>query len=180
MVSREMVRRFEVKRQWLSPGYSPQSSRELLDWVLERLIIPQKDSDELLPAMRRDHGIEPKGLADELKDKVVRVYPPQAGGPLITAREIFRRMIGPFYGGEKDIPIESIGGIPVVREEEELPPFERGGEALPLLLGQWLQFFGPTTPRANCNRSDGSLLKPLTEKSPRRVLTYPPYAPALK
>jgi ATP-dependent Lhr-like helicase len=145
MVSRDLVRRFEKKRRRLIPGYSPQTSRELLDWVVERLMIPQGEWEELLQAMRRDHGIDPDGLADELKDKLVRIHPPEAAGPLVTAREIFHRIIDQFYGRERNILVESMAGTPVDREGGGVPPFEGEGEDLPLLLGQWLQFFGPTT-----------------------------------
>ena len=134
-----------MKRRRLSPGYSPQTSRELLDWVVERLMIPQGEWEELLQSMRRDHEIDLESLTDELKDKLVRIHPPGAAEPLVTAREIFRRIIDQFYGREKSIPVESIAGNPVDRERGELPPFEGEGEDLPLLLGQWLQFFGPTT-----------------------------------
>ncbi|HYB20119.1 MAG TPA: ATP-dependent helicase, partial [Thermodesulfobacteriota bacterium] len=144
-VSRETAHRFEMKRQRLSPGYSPQTSRELLDWAVERLMIPQGEWEELLKAMRRDHGVDLDGLANELKDKLVRIRPPEAEAPLITAREIFPRVIEQFYSREKNIQVESITGIPAGREGCGVPPLEGEREDLPLLLGQWLQFFGPMT-----------------------------------
>jgi ATP-dependent Lhr-like helicase len=39
-IKSEIVRQFEEKRQRLSPGYAPAGSRDLLDWVKERVAIP--------------------------------------------------------------------------------------------------------------------------------------------
>lgn len=61
-VSRNLVERFELKRQRLNPGYSPQTARELLNWTLERVAIPQGEFAGLLKAMQKDHGVHPEPL----------------------------------------------------------------------------------------------------------------------
>jgi ATP-dependent Lhr-like helicase len=42
-VSRELVNQFEMKRKRMSPGYSPQTFPELLDWVVDRVAIPKEN-----------------------------------------------------------------------------------------------------------------------------------------
>ena len=49
-VHRELVEQFELKRQRLMPGYSPDTPRELVDWVKERLLIPSTEWEQLLQA----------------------------------------------------------------------------------------------------------------------------------
>jgi len=56
-VSHGLVDQFEMKRKRISPGYSPQTFRELLDWVVERVAIPKGEWKDLLEAMRRDLGV---------------------------------------------------------------------------------------------------------------------------
>ncbi len=77
-VSREQKKQFELKCQRLSPGYAPQTSRELLDWVRERLIIPFREWECLLNAMQKDHDLDPVILLNSLGDKIIRFHPPGA------------------------------------------------------------------------------------------------------
>lgn len=87
-VSRELVERFELKRQRLSSGYSPQTARELLDWVVERVAIPQGEWAGLLQAMRKDHGVDPEPLLGELQDKLFQFHPPDAAEPLVDSQAV--------------------------------------------------------------------------------------------
>ena len=79
-VSRRLVEQFELKRKRLSPGYSPQTSRELVDWVMERVAIPKGEWEDLLEAMRRDHGVDPESFI-ELQDKLVQFLRQRRGNP---------------------------------------------------------------------------------------------------
>ncbi len=74
-VSRRVVEQFEAKRQRLSPGYSPQTGRELLDWVVERVVIPKEEWEDLLKAIQRDHGVDPEAFVEPVNDKLVRLGP---------------------------------------------------------------------------------------------------------
>jgi ATP-dependent Lhr-like helicase len=145
MVSPELVRRFEPKRQRLSPGYSPQTSRDLLDWAVERVMLPQGEWEELLRAINRDHGLEPENLITDLQGKMVRIHPPGAAEPLVSAREILPQVLHTFYRGDETIRVESLEGILLGRELREAASLEDEGEDFSLSLGQWLQFYGPRT-----------------------------------
>jgi ATP-dependent helicase Lhr and Lhr-like helicase len=139
-VAREVVRRFERKRQRLSEGYSPGTPRDLLDWVQERLAIPWPQWEALLEAMRRDHGPEAEGAVAELGGRLVRAEPTGAREPLVAATEMLPRLRAGLWSGQ-EIAFESfgptgeapIGDVSPVEEEDPLRA----------LLGEWLSFFGP-------------------------------------
>jgi ATP-dependent Lhr-like helicase len=65
-VARRLVEQFEAKRKRLSPGYSPSTSRDLVDWVKERLMIPDSEWKCLLHAMHSDHGVDAVELLGQL------------------------------------------------------------------------------------------------------------------
>src|SRR4030043_1716603 len=148
-VSRRLVEQFELKRKRLSYGYSPQDSRELVDWVMERVVIQKGEWEDLLEAMRRDHGVDPNSFA-ELADRLVQLHPPEAREPLITARELLPRIINNLFYSEKSIRLQSLTGVPLLEEKFGTPNGEgeetNGLDGLPnSLIAQWLQFYGPVT-----------------------------------
>jgi ATP-dependent Lhr-like helicase len=140
-VSRKRVEEFELKRQRLSPGYSPQTSRELVDWTMERVAIPKKEWENLLGAVQRDHGIDPSSLID-LQDKLVQFYPPGSKESLVIAREMMARIIHTLYGLEKSVRVQSLSGVFLPEKEFGTPGEAEDSSAL---VGQWLQFYGPVT-----------------------------------
>jgi ATP-dependent Lhr-like helicase len=143
-VSRKLVEQFELKRKRLSPGYSPQTSRDLVDWVMERVAIPKWEWEEILEDIRRDHGADPKSFTD-LEDKLIQFYPPGPREPLIVAREMLPKMIRTLYGPEKEksVYIQTLKGVPLPEEKYVASKGEtEDGEGL---FGQWLQFYGPAT-----------------------------------
>ena len=68
--ARRGVRR---KLQRTYPGYAPRSAAELLDWVVERVVLPVDEWRELLAAVERDHGLDPGAILAELAGKLVAV-----------------------------------------------------------------------------------------------------------
>jgi ATP-dependent helicase Lhr and Lhr-like helicase len=89
----DLIERFEAKLQRVYPGYSPGNARELLDWVVERVLIPRAEWEALLAAMERDHEVVVTELLDELHDRLGRWAPP--GGPeLVCAVENLPRLDG--------------------------------------------------------------------------------------
>ena len=143
-VSRKLIEQFELKRKRLSLGYSPRASRELVDWVTERIAIPKREWEELLENMRRDHGTDPESFP-ELEDRLIQLYPSEPGKPLIIARENLPRMIRSLYGPEKEksVYVRTLAGAPLPGEDKASEEETEGGEGLEDLIGQWLQFYGP-------------------------------------
>ena len=67
-----IVHEFEQKRKRLAKGYTPDSSNELIEWLKERLIIPEPEWIELLAAIERDHGFSSATLLEPIQDKILR------------------------------------------------------------------------------------------------------------
>jgi len=143
-VSRRVIERFEMKRKRLSPGYSPQTARELLDWVVERVAIPKDEWEDLLEAIQRDHGVDPETFLDQIKDRLMRFQPPEAAAPLVAAREILAQ-ITTMYGPGKPIRIEPSTIVPFPAESPASRSDLEEPEESAALLWQWLQFYGPVT-----------------------------------
>ncbi len=83
----ETVARFTAKRQRLADGYAPGSPRELLDWVKERLLIPEPEWRALLGAVQRDHGLAEDEALAGLEKKLVAIHPAGGRVVLIAATE---------------------------------------------------------------------------------------------
>ena len=150
-VTQLVVQQFEQKRQRLSPGYSPQTDRDLVDWVKERLIIPEPEWESLLNAIHNDHQLELDELLRSANDKLVRVNLPRASKPLIAAVETIPR-IRWLFGSDEGVEVETLSQS-TSKPQELLFPLNGCSEqtdldstqAFTVLLGEWLQFYGPAT-----------------------------------
>jgi len=92
-----VIARFEAKRRRLAPGYSPGTHRDLLDWVKERLLIPQEEWQQLLAAIERDHGLAEEQILEGLEKKLVLMVS-STGDPLVAAIENVPRLKKVFPG----------------------------------------------------------------------------------
>jgi ATP-dependent Lhr-like helicase len=147
-VSRKLVRGFELKCKRLCPGYSPETSRDLLDWIKERLLLPQSEWESLMNAVRTDHGADPDELLEPIAHKLARVRLPGASEPLIAAVEMLPRITSRLYGRSGKIHAERLDpGSDGRSPETEAIPAEGDDqeEGLFSLLADWLQFYGPVT-----------------------------------
>ena len=89
----DLAEGFQQKAQRLHPGYAPSDARDLVDWVKERLAIPDREWQQLLAAMERDHGLDRPGLLREAGPKLVRIFPARAAAPLVAALENLDRVV---------------------------------------------------------------------------------------
>ena len=150
-VTQSLVQQFEQKRQRLSPGYSPQTARDLVDWVKERLIIPVPEWETLLNAIHNDHRLEIDDLLPYVDDKLVRVKLPRTSQPSIVAVETIPR-IRSLFDDVEAVDVEPFSQ-PTDQLREHLLSLDDYGEqtdpndtqAFTSLLGEWLQFYGPIT-----------------------------------
>lgn len=151
-IAREIIERFEQKRQRLSPGYSPETSRELLDWVMERVLLPTSEWAHLLQAIREDYGVKIEDLLEPLSEKLARIIPPLAAEPLIVAAELLPRLLYGLYGSADDVLVESLSGGGILPSREKEPNFPEGEADVLLssILGEVLQFYGPRTTDSLC------------------------------
>jgi ATP-dependent Lhr-like helicase len=144
-VAPDLVEQFELKRQRLAAGYSPDDPRDLVDWVKERLLISAAEWEHLLEAIHKDHGISPEALLESVAGKLVQVVPPAASGPLVVALESLPRIAYGLYGTAV-LPRRSVlpdAEVPSSSEEAMAAPEGDHDEVLTGLLGEWLQFYGP-------------------------------------
>ncbi len=146
VVSRDVIDRFELKRQRLAPGYGPSSERDLLDWVKERVIIPRHEWDRLMEAMRRDHGDAPDGWVSSAGEKIIEVRRVAAGGPLIVSLERAVTVLGALYGDMDALHMRTLStgeGPHLKYIDEKGDGDENGEDQLVSILGEWLQYCGP-------------------------------------
>ncbi|MFC1849409.1 DEAD/DEAH box helicase [candidate division CSSED10-310 bacterium] len=141
-----LVQQFDLKLKRLSPGYSPSTGSELLDWVKERLLLPLSEWDSLLQAIPGDHESATETALEKIALKVVLIKPPQAAEPLIVALEMLPRIIEAFYGSHNNIVIEGLAPdhdrnwLEYIRTDHTKG---NGDELFTTLLSEWLQFYGP-------------------------------------
>ena len=136
-VTRDTVERFTEKRQRLSPGYTPVSARDLVDWVKERLVIPRSEWELLVSGLKRDHGPETSAWVDQAMTRLAWFRPAGAAEPLMAALELLPG-ISAALDNQESVQ-ETLNGQTEVPEDPtvDTPPTAAG------LVGEWLRFYGP-------------------------------------
>jgi len=84
-----LVDRFVRKLQRVFPGYAPGTARDLLDWVVERVLIPDDEWLALRAAIERDHDVDIDEMLAELSDRLTWL---QLGQPALCAVENLPRL----------------------------------------------------------------------------------------
>lgn len=87
--SDHLIDELQQKLQRTAKGYAPDSPEELLLWLKDRLLIPMKEWETLLAAIRRDYEVDVQEWLDVISDRVF-VYEKQ-GRPLGMAAEETRK-----------------------------------------------------------------------------------------
>ena len=119
-ISADLVSAFQAKAQRTAEGYAPRDSRELLDWVKDRLLIPVLEWEALLAACVRDFGGAKEQVLSEVGEKIVERRFASALVSCVAAAETAPR-IERGLAGDDDA-------------------------ALGAVLGEWLRFYGPVAP----------------------------------
>jgi len=152
-VSSELAQRFELKRQRLSPGYSADSAPDLIEWVKERLLLPESEWQSLLGVIERDHGPAPETMTASIAARLVRVHPPKAAQALIIAIEDLPRLSHGLYWDIDSLPASRLDSgetfqasrlrdvLPQLNDPE--PDAEDQDELFTAIVSQWLQFYSP-------------------------------------
>jgi len=111
---------FQAKLQRSAEGYAPRDSRELLDWVKERVVLPREEWESLLEACVRESGVPRDELLAPLAGKIVEHAFGTSGSSCIVAAESLPRLRRGIEGTDE----ESLEGI----------------------VTEWLRFYGPIEP----------------------------------
>jgi len=158
-----LAERFELKRQRLAPGYSPDNPIDLVEWIKERLLLPTSEWQRLLEAIESDHKMDRQELLRSVADRIVFIHPGRTetstgkedslesvimrpGEPLIVAVEELPRIIFGFYRNSDAICIERIDAAgafsPETFEDTNLSEVDED-EVFASLLSQWLRYYAP-------------------------------------
>ncbi len=154
--SLETIRRFEDKRQRLSPGYAPSPGRSLVDWLKERVVLPWPDWEKLTAAVARDRSIEEEGadaldLAPEAAARLVRITVSGAVDPYACALERLPEVLKAFWPDREAVVTTIAGGNvePAALEaaySASMPGDDEPDALLTSLAAEWLQAYGPVRP----------------------------------
>jgi ATP-dependent Lhr-like helicase len=92
----EVVRVLDNKLKRTAPGYAPVTARELLDWVKERMLVPETEWKELAGAIRRDLGEDGAAWLAAQAKKLFWASWPGVRNPLLCALETMPKAVVAF------------------------------------------------------------------------------------
>ncbi|MBN1799538.1 MAG: DEAD/DEAH box helicase [Spirochaetales bacterium] len=160
--SEALIADLERKLKRTAPGYAPSFKEDLLDWVIERLFIPEQEWQELAEAFAGDTGQSFGEVCVELLNKIVKINFPHGESKLITAVENLPRIFRAFNIEATSVSLSSIipdfenagsgiknGAASKVSQLGKIASgqiFGESGTTLSELLEQFLNYYGPFDP----------------------------------
>lgn len=151
-ISRAVVRVLSDKLQRIQSGYAPSNAAELLEWIKERIVIPEEEWRALLAAMERDHGIDGAEAVAAAAHRAVALVS-KNGPALIVAIENLSKLacLGPWVlASVSSISLDGSDGDPAAKAAQKkmaAHPLEEES-ALEDLLLELMRFCGPLSPSA--------------------------------
>jgi len=143
-----LVAELEKRLQRVAPGYAPTSSEDLVDWVRERLILPEDEVRLLHAAIVRDASGS-DGVPPALEGRLCWIR--ARDGWLLAAVEqlpIVNLIIGaPFDAVAADATRwwDPDAGVAAGNEPSAMPSPDSEPPDAAATLAQWLGFYGPRT-----------------------------------
>ncbi|MHC1788836.1 DEAD/DEAH box helicase [Solidesulfovibrio sp.] len=143
---------FESRRQRLHPGYAPGSAAELLEYLKERVCLPESEWRAMLAAVARDHGPAAQAWEASLAPKLARIDLPGSGGgvdPALKPVGGAGLVVALERGGEVGQAFFGQAALAVpLSAKARAPRLPAGSEAdrdaaRQALFSQWLSFYGP-------------------------------------
>ena len=149
----ELIRILDSKLKRTAVGYPPASAIELLDWVKERMLVPEPEWKELAFAIRRDLEEDAGVWFASQSRKLFWITWPGVRHPLLCALELLPKVLVVFR-----LHVDVISIQPVTNEEKaetirrrvlaylrEAPESAQAPEEYDLtsFLSEWLSFYGP-------------------------------------
>ncbi|MFH2063635.1 MAG: DEAD/DEAH box helicase [Pseudomonadota bacterium] len=147
----EIFRLLHAKLQRTASGYSPATPRDLLDWLKERLVIPEGEWQELLHAMKQDHGLAEEDILLFIGTRAVRVRFPEGKIRLVCAIENLPVLAGAFSMPGERLMMESLDPDDQkyaleIKKNMDVVLSGQGEEETASVhdfLSRWLSFYGP-------------------------------------
>ena len=146
-----LIRVLSAKLKRTAPGYSPASALELVDWIKDRLVMPEPEWTELSRAISRDHDADAREWIRASAKKIAWISWPGLRQPLLSGLESLSRVLVAFRLHPDDVVLEPVspdqnaGALKrlaashLVRKYA-VPPEEYD---LSVFLTEWLSFTGP-------------------------------------
>ncbi len=155
-LDRKLIDTFQEKLHRIAPGYSPGSPVELLEWIKERILIPEDEWKRLLSAIYRDHLVTGEEVLKPLFDRCVMIRLPGATKSVVVALETLPRIlralelpmgrvdIAPIITGMGDFNRDEIDRSinKLFLRKKSTEEFD-DGSLLSGLIGEWLYSYGP-------------------------------------
>ncbi len=153
-VARGLAEDLGRRLQRLAPGWSPRGSTELLEWLKERLLIPEAEWFDLLAAMERDHDMERADVVAGIDHRALVIDPDRtAAHRLVCAVELLPRIEAVFGWDLSGEGLHSVAddGPPhaAVEARHRLPAATESAaetDGLVDFLAEWLRFYTPVEP----------------------------------
>ena len=149
----ELIRILDSKLKRTAPGYPPGSAIELLDWVKERLLIPEPELKELAFAIRRDQEQDAGEWLASQSRKLFWISWPGVRHPLLCALETLPKAVVAFRLHTDVLSIQPATGDEKTESVKrralsflrEVPESAQTTEEYDLtsFLSEWLSFYGP-------------------------------------
>jgi ATP-dependent Lhr-like helicase len=141
----------DEKLKGAAPGYSPGSPQELLDWIKDRLLVPEPEWRQLAAAIRRDHDADAAQWLAENGRKMCWLSWPGVRQPLLAGLEAVPRVLVAFRLLLQDVRVDPVTAgeqaaalkrraEAFLGQDRSVPPEEYD---LSVFLSAWLAFYGP-------------------------------------
>ncbi len=107
-VPAEVIRVLDEKLKRTAPGYAPGSEQELLDWIKDRMLVPEPEWKELAAAIRRDHDAD---AAEWLRINVKKgawISWPGVRYPLLSSLETVPKVLVSFRMLLEDVSLKGL------------------------------------------------------------------------
>jgi len=147
-VSAALVTELEGRLQRTATGYAPGTGDELLDWLRERGPVPSDEWGRLLEAAARDHGADPRRLAESCAVRVLRLRPGDV--ELVCIVDALPRLLaatGASVEQARPLVEDPLSGAAASRAAARLETFAGDRRAAATgLVDEWLRFCGPIPP----------------------------------
>ncbi|MCG8684259.1 MAG: hypothetical protein MI892_05250, partial [Desulfobacterales bacterium] len=144
VIPKNIIEAFELKRQRLAKGYGPDTPADMVDWVRDRVALPEPEWDSLTRGLAEDIGHDQvSGLLEMACDRLVKVQPKGSPSFFIASLEMVGDIKAGWYEQKEQPAITDISGRKI--ETVSLAPQDETASGLDL-FSQWLSFYGPRPP----------------------------------
>ncbi|MBN2441906.1 MAG: DEAD/DEAH box helicase [Spirochaetales bacterium] len=160
-IKKEVIADFVKKVQRTAPGYGPNTMEELIQWIKERILLPENEWNELLSAFITTNLLEDESgpVMEKISAKVLRIALPRSCISTIVAIENLPRLLSGLSLSLREImilPLEESTlkgskGVPDTPDElipglmNEYTYKNNREEVFNDLFAEWCRFYGPLT-----------------------------------